>query len=79
LIIKYWLAQTNMLTEDVRIDPQLNEAVWVQGVRNLPRKIRVRLSRRKKEEEDSKGKYYTHAQHVSVDSFKGLKNEVSKD
>jgi large subunit ribosomal protein L31e len=39
----------------------------------------IRLSRRKKEEDDGKGKYYTHAQHVSVDSFKGLKNEVSKD
>jgi large subunit ribosomal protein L31e len=31
-----------MLTEDVRIDPQLNEAVWVQGIRNVPRRVRVR-------------------------------------
>ena len=50
-----------MLTEDVRVDPSLNEAVWAKGIRNLPRRIRVRLQRKKKEEDDGKGKYYTLA------------------
>lgn len=76
-----------MLTQDVRVDPQLNEAIWVQGIRNLPRRIRIRyiyvcmcrLSRKKNEEENGKGKYYTHAQHVPIDSFKGLKTEIAKD
>lgn len=68
-----------MLTEDVRVDPQLNEAVWAKGIRNLPRRIRVRFSRKKKEEDDGKGKYYTHAQYVPVDSFVGLKTELAKD
>ncbi|CAD8151847.1 unnamed protein product [Paramecium octaurelia] len=71
-------ARKNMLTEDVRIDPSLNEAVWARGIRNLPRRIRVRLQRKKKEEDDGKGKYYTLAQHVPVDSFDGLKTEITK-
>ena len=41
--------------------------------------VMIRLSRKKKEEDDGKGKYYTHAQHVPVDSFRGLKTEVAKD
>ncbi|CAK86279.1 unnamed protein product (macronuclear) [Paramecium tetraurelia] len=71
-------ARKNMLTEDVRIDPSLNEAVWARGIRNLPRRIRVRLQRKKKEEDDGKGKYYTLAQHVPVDTFDGLKTEITK-
>ncbi|KAM3136253.1 hypothetical protein pb186bvf_011712 [Paramecium bursaria] len=71
-------AQKNMLTEDVRVDPQLNEAVWANGIRNVPRRIRIRLQRKKKEEDDGKGKYYTLAQHVDVKSFDGLKTEISK-
>ena len=39
----------------------------------------IRLSRKKKEEDDGKGKYYTHAQHVPVAEFKGLKTEVAKE
>ncbi|CAD8105741.1 unnamed protein product [Paramecium primaurelia] len=71
-------AQKNMLTEDVRVDPQLNEAIWARGIRNLPRRIRVRLQRKKKEEDDGKGKYYTLAQYVPVDSFANLKTEITK-
>jgi len=67
-----------MLTEDVRIDTTLNKYVWSNGIRNLPRRIRVRLSRRKAEDEGGKGQYYTLVQHLDVDSFKGLKTEVTK-
>lgn len=37
-----------------------------------------RLLRKKKEEDDGKGKYYTLAQHVPVDSFDNLKTEITK-
>jgi large subunit ribosomal protein L31e len=31
--------------QDVRIDSSLNKFVWKQGVRNVPHRVRVRLSR----------------------------------
>lgn len=68
-----------MLTKDVRVDPRLNEYLWSQGIRNLPRKVRVRLSRKKKEEDDGKGKFYTFVQHVDVESFAELKTERVKN
>ena len=42
-----------MLTDDVRIDTSLNKFIWSNGIRNLPKRVRVRLSRRKNEEEES--------------------------
>jgi large subunit ribosomal protein L31e len=35
----------HMKPEEVVIDPSVNEAIWARGIRNPPRKIRVRLSK----------------------------------
>merc|ERR1712072_877136 len=35
-------ATVMMGTEDVRVHPQLNKAVWGKGVKNVPHRIRVR-------------------------------------
>jgi large subunit ribosomal protein L31e len=35
----------HMKPEEVVIDPSVNEAIWAKGIRNPPRKIRVRLSK----------------------------------
>lgn len=40
-----------MKTEDVRVDPKLNQFIWNQGIRNLPRRVRVRISRKRTEDE----------------------------
>lgn len=61
--------------QDVRVDPSLNRFVWSNGIRNVPRKIRVRISRKKNEDEDAKDKFYSLVQHVQVDTFEGLKTE----
>ena len=45
-------AQKAMQTEDVRIDPMVNKYVWNRGIHNVPRRIRVRLSRKMSGEED---------------------------
>ena len=45
-------AQKAMCTEDVRIDPTVNKYVWSKGVHNVPRRIRVRLSRKVNEEDE---------------------------
>merc|ERR1712088_899702 len=38
-------AEKQMGTKDVRIDTRLNEAIWAQGVRGVPFRMRVRLTR----------------------------------
>ena len=72
-------AQKNMLTDDVRIDSEVNQWVWHQGIRNVPRRIRVRLIRKKNEGEDAGNKFFTEVKLLQVDTFKGLKTEKSKD
>lgn len=64
-----------MSTKDVRIDTKLNKAIWANGIRNVPRRIRIRMSRKRNTEDDS---FYTLVQHVHVTSFKELThNKVS--
>ena len=58
---------------DVRIDSRLNKAVWERGIRNVQYRIRVRLHRKRNEDEDSAQKLYTLVTYVPVDSFKELK------
>ncbi|KAA0201973.1 hypothetical protein HAZT_HAZT003251 [Hyalella azteca] len=65
-------AQKEMKTEDVRIDPRLCKYLWHNGIRAVPRRVRVRLSRRRNKDEDSVHQYYTLVTHVPVTSFKGL-------
>merc|ERR1712110_648592 len=68
-----------MSTKDVRIDTKLNKFVWSSGVRNVPNRVRVRMSRKRNEDEDAKEKMFTLVQHVPVESFKGLQTENVKD
>jgi len=68
-------AQQAMGTKDVRIDSRLNKFVWSKGVRNVPYRVRVRLSRKRNEDEEAKEQLYTLVQHVEVTSFKGLQTE----
>jgi len=65
-------AEKQMGTSDVRIDTRLNKHLWSKGVRNVPFRVRVRLSRRRNDDEDSVHKLYTLATHVAVTSFKKL-------
>merc|ERR1719377_458837 len=68
-----------MSTKDVRIDTKLNKFVWSAGVRNVPTRVRVRMSRKRNEDEDAKEKMFTLVQHVPVESFKGLQTENVQD
>lgn len=65
-------ATKEMGTKDVRLDPLLNKALWAQGVQGVPRRIRVRISRKRNDEEDAKEKLFSYVQAVNVDSVKGL-------
>jgi large subunit ribosomal protein L31e len=68
-------AKGEMFTNDVRVDTSLNRFLWSNGVRNVPKRVRVRISRKKNEDEDSKEKFYSLVQHLQVDSFASLKTE----
>nr|XP_035929855.1 60S ribosomal protein L31-like [Halichoerus grypus] len=61
-----------MGTPDERIDTRLNKAVWAKGIRNVPYRIPMRLSRKHNEEEDSPNKLYTLVTYVPVSTFKNL-------
>ncbi|KAI6195483.1 hypothetical protein M3Y96_01236200 [Aphelenchoides besseyi] len=65
-------AEKQMGTPDVRIDTRVNKYIWSKGVRNVPYRIRVRLSRRRNEDEDSQHKLYTLVTFVPVTNFKKL-------
>jgi large subunit ribosomal protein L31e len=67
-----------MGTSVVRVDAGLNKAVWKKGVRNVPFRIRVKMSRKVNLDDDAKEseKLYTLVTHVAgVSDFKGLKTE----
>merc|ERR1712085_20549 len=68
-----------MGTKDVRIDTKLNKFIWSQGVRNVSKRVRVRLSRKRNEDEEAKEKTFTLVQHVPVESFKNLQTETVRD
>merc|ERR1711890_71122 len=69
-----------MGTQDVRVHPQLNKAVWGKGVKNVPHRIRVRCERRRNDDEDAKEKLYTIVTHLPVDTTapkKGFRNQIT--
>ncbi len=68
-------AQKEMRTKDVRIADSLNKHVWSQGIKGTPSRIRVRLERKRNENEEAAEKLYTLVSYVQVDSFKGLVTE----
>ncbi len=53
-------ARKTMFTQDVRVDTELNQQIWRNGIRNVDRRVEVILERKKiEDDEDSKEKYYT--------------------
>jgi len=68
--IRKFAAQA-MKTSDVRLDPQLNKQIWTRGIKTVPTRVRVRLSRRRNDDEEAKEKLYTYVSYVPVASFKG--------
>jgi len=72
-------AKKMMGTDDVRLDVVLNKYLWSQGVRSVPFRVRVRLHRKRNEDEEAAEKLYTLVTHVSVDKFHGLQTKTVED
>ena len=66
-------------TKDVRLDPQLNKKVWEAGIKGVPFRLRVRISRKRNDEEGAKEKLYSYVQAVNVKDPKGLHTQVVED
>lgn len=65
-------ARKAMGVSDVRLDVRLNKFIWSQGIKNVPHRVRVKISRKRNEDEDAKEKMYTLVEHVPVPSFDNL-------
>ncbi len=46
-----------MLTKDVRVDVKLNKAIWSQGIRSVPNKLRVVINRLRDEAAEEETMY----------------------
>lgn len=66
-------------TKDVRLDPLLNKKVWECGVKGVPFRLRVRISRKRNDSEDAKERLYSYVQPVNVANAKGLHTVVVDD
>jgi large subunit ribosomal protein L31e len=59
-------------TADVRLDPNLNKKVWECGIKGVAYRLRVRIFRKRNDEEGAKEKLYSYVQAVNVKNPKGL-------
>lgn len=67
-----------MGTNDVRVDVKLNKQIWSKGIRSVPRRIRVRISRKRNEEEDAKEELYSLVSVAEIPIEGGLKGLGTK-
>lgn len=65
-------AKHQLGTSDVRIHIDLNKHIWSRGIRHVPKRVRVRFSRKVNTDDDAKEKMYTLCTPEVVESFKGL-------
>jgi len=72
-------AEKAMKTTDVCNSFELNKFIWATGIKNPPTRVRVRLSRKRNEDEEADEALYTFCQLVEVSSFKGLETENVDD
>ena len=63
----------------MRIETNLNRYIWSQGIRNVPRRVRVRVQRRRNEDEDAKEKFYCIVTHVTIDDKEGWKGLLTEN
>ena len=74
-------AQKAMGTTDVRIDVKLNKHIWSSGIRSVPRRVRVRIARKRNDEEDAKEELYSlvTVAEIPAEGLKGLGTKVVED
>eukprot|EP01129_Flabellula_baltica_P000263 TRINITY_DN10299_c0_g1_i1.p1 TRINITY_DN10299_c0_g1~~TRINITY_DN10299_c0_g1_i1.p1 ORF type:complete len:212 (+),score=34.20 TRINITY_DN10299_c0_g1_i1:71-706(+) len=69
-------AQVHTGTSDVRVHVSLNQHVWSKGIKRVPNKVRIRVSKQFNDDEEAAEEMYTLVSFVPVASFKGLQVET---
>ncbi|KAG6472592.1 60S ribosomal protein L31-like [Zingiber officinale] len=71
-------AQKTMGTTDIRVDVKLNKHIWSRGIRSVPRRVRVRIARKRNDEEDAKEELYSlvTVAEIPPEGLKGLGTKV---
>ncbi|EFJ04749.1 hypothetical protein SELMODRAFT_268515 [Selaginella moellendorffii] len=74
-------AQKAMGTSDVRVDVKLNKHVWSRGIRNVPRRIRVRIARKRNDDEDAKEELYSYVTvaELPAEGFRKLETKTVEE
>ncbi|XP_057771044.1 60S ribosomal protein L31-like [Salvia miltiorrhiza] len=74
-------AQKAMGTNDVRVDVKLNKHIWSRGIRSVPRRIRVRIARKRNDDEDAKDELYSlvTVAEIPEGGLKGLGTQVIEE
>eukprot|EP00244_Chara_vulgaris_P003775 TRINITY_DN170_c1_g1_i1.p2 TRINITY_DN170_c1_g1~~TRINITY_DN170_c1_g1_i1.p2 ORF type:complete len:121 (-),score=21.75 TRINITY_DN170_c1_g1_i1:312-674(-) len=74
-------ASKMMGTTDVRVDVKLNKHIWSRGVRNVPRRVRVRIARKRNDDEDAKEELYSYVTPADLppEGFSNLGVKVIED
>ncbi|MCO5613005.1 hypothetical protein L7F22_067278 [Adiantum nelumboides] len=74
-------AQKMMGTSDVRVDVKLNKHLWSRGVRNVPKRVRIRIARKRNVEEDAKEDLYSYVTVAEVPptGYRGLGTKVIEE
>ncbi|XP_024386477.1 large ribosomal subunit protein eL31 [Physcomitrium patens] len=74
-------AQKTMGTSDVRLDVKLNKHIWSRGVRNVPTRVRVRIARKRNDDEDAKEELYSYVSvaEVPAEGFRNLGTKVVEE
>ncbi|KAJ8142224.1 hypothetical protein OXX80_006523 [Metschnikowia pulcherrima] len=72
-------ASKHMGTTDVRLDPKLNTHLWKRGIQGVQHKMRLRISRKRNDEESAKESMFAFVEPITVPSNKGLQTVVIED
>jgi large subunit ribosomal protein L31e len=73
-------AQKVMKTDDVRVDVKLNKHVWSKGIRNVPGRVRVKISRKANDDEDAKEDMYSYVTVADASNgFAGLGTKIVEE
>ena len=80
-LTRHWSSCHRGALQDVRVDTKLNKFLWSQGIKGVPGRVRVRLARKRNDDEEAAEKLYTLCMHVPVEKFqyKGLQTTVVEE
>ncbi|KAK3001949.1 hypothetical protein RJ639_020243 [Escallonia herrerae] len=74
-------AQKVMGTTDIRVDVKLNKQIWSRGIRSVPRRVRVRIARKRNDDEDAKEELYSlvTVAEIPAEGLRGLGTKIIED